>query len=489
MAEEKRLPPHNLEAEESVLGALMIDKETAFKVSDILRPDDFYRQPHVLIYEAMLELFEKREPIDVVSLSNRLKDKKQLEDIGGRSYLFSLANTVPTSGNVVYYAKIVQEKAVLRRLIGSAGKINDLGYEENEDIKVLLDQAESELFGVSQNFLKESFISVKDVLVDTFERIDKLHRDKGTLRGVPSGLADLDNLLAGFQRSDLIILAARPSMGKTSLALDFARHIAVIEKKPVAIFSLEMSREQLVDRLLCSQADVDLWKMRTGKLSTKGENSDFERIGEAMGVLSEAPIYIDDTPNLGAMEVRAKARRMKKDSDEMGLLIVDYLQLMEGRNTYRGDNRVQEVSEISRALKGIARELNVPVLALSQLSRAVEQRSPQIPQLADLRESGSIEQDADVVMFIYREEMYKKETPRRNIADILIKKHRNGPTGEIEVFFDAERVSFKNLEKKHGGDGPPLDTPPPPAASEGAGAERMNSEVEGMLENAFNNNH
>lgn len=441
----EKLPPQNIEAECSVLGSLLIDKEAIVKIADILTPSDFYNENHGEIFRAMLELFEERIPIDILSLSNKLEEKGKLKEIGGRSYLLSLAASVPTSTHVIHYAQIVQRKATLRRLISTATEIIGLGYKETNDVEAILDEAEQKLFKVSQRFLKQNFIAVKDVLAETFDRIDALHKESGKLRGIPTGFTDLDNILAGMQKSDLIILASRPSMGKTSLALDIARHVAIREKIPVGIFSLEMSHEQLVDRLLCAEASVDLWRMRTGKLSDRGEDDDFSRIGHAMGVLSEAPIYIDDSPTANIMEIRTKARRLQAEHG-LGFMIVDYLQLMEGRNL---ENRVQEVSEISRALKSIARELNIPVLALSQLSRAVESRSPQIPQLADLRESGSIEQDADVVMFIYREEMYKRDTDRKNIAEIHIKKHRNGPTGQVELYFDHEKVCFRNLEKKH----------------------------------------
>lgn len=456
MAEKKkkikdRIPPQNIEAEQSVLGALMLDKDAIIKVTDILTPEDFYKDIHKIIYEAMIELYEQSSPIDVVSLSNKLGEKEKLEEIGGRSYLASLANSVPTAVHVAHYAKIVQKKSTLRKLIQSASEIAALGYDETKDVDVLLDKAEQSLFQISQRYMKQNFISLKSILTDTFNRIDELHKESGKLRGLSTGFTDIDNLLAGLQKSDLIILASRPSMGKTSLALDIARHIAIKEKTPVGIFSLEMSKEQLADRLLCAEANIDLWKMRTGKLSERvkeefsEERSDFERIGDALAKLSEAEIYIDDSPSANIMEIRTKARRLQLEHN-LGLIIVDYLQLMEGRGME--ESRVQEVSEISRSLKAIARELHIPVLAISQLSRAVESRIPQIPQLADLRESGSIEQDADVVMFIYREEFYKPDTDRKNIADIFVKKHRNGPTGQVSLFFDAEKVSFKNLETK-----------------------------------------
>ncbi len=450
MAEAGRMPPQNLEAEQSVLGSLLIDKDAMIKVADILNPYEFYKDAHRLIYEAMLELYTAKEPIDLLSLTTKLEEKKLLDEIGGRSYLVGLTNAVPTSANVVHYAKIVRKKAILRKLISTAAEIERLGYEESEEIDKLLDEAESKLFSISQGFLKPEFTPIRNLLTEAFDRIDELHKEKGKMRGVPTGFTALDNKLAGLQKSDLIILAARPSVGKTSLALDIARQVAVKSKVGVAIFSLEMSKEQLIDRMICAQAAVNLWKLRTGRLSDKevpGQESDFTRIGHAMGVLSEAPIFIDDTPFTNVMEIRTKARRLQAEHN-LGLIVLDYLQLMEGRGSSNADNRVQVVSEISRGLKSIARELNVPVLALSQLSRQVEQRPRAIPKLADLRESGSIEQDADVVMFIYREEIYKKDTNRPHIADIIIAKHRNGPTGIVPLFFDENTVSFKNLEQQ-----------------------------------------
>ncbi len=443
-----RLPPQNIEAEQSVLGSLLIDKDAIVKIADFLTPDDFYKDTHKIIFSAMLDLYEKREPIDILSLTSRLKEKNQLENIGGRSYLTSLANGVPTASHIVHYAKIVQKKATLNRLIKAATEIIQLGYREDDEIQKILDKAESKLFNVSQRLLKQQFTSIKDLLSEAFDRIDELHRESGKLRGLPTGFFDLDNKLAGLQKSDLLILAARPSMGKTSLALDIARQVAVNQKIPVGIFSLEMSKEQLVDRMLCAQADVDLWKMRTGRLSDKEDGdgqSDFSKIGHAMGELAEAQIFIDDSPTANVMEIRTKARRLQAEH-KIGFIVLDYLQLMESSTP--SDNRVQIVSEISRGLKAIARELNIPVLALSQLSRQVEARPTPIPKLADLRESGSIEQDADVVMFIYREEMYKKETNRPHIADIYIAKHRNGPTGLVELYFDETKASFKNLERE-----------------------------------------
>ncbi len=439
-----KVPPQNLEAEQSVLGSLLIDKDAITKIADLIRPEDFYKDSNGTIFDAMVDLYDKREPIDVVSLANKLQERGQLEAIGGRSALASLANSVPSSSHIVNYAQIVQKKSTLRRLLNAASEITSLGYQETDKIEELLDRAEQQIFGVSQKFLKQNFIPIKSILTEAFDRIDELHRDSGKLRGIPTGYGDLDHVLAGLQKSDLVILAARPSVGKTTLALDIARQVAVNSKIPVGIFSLEMSKEQLVDRLLCSQANVELWKMRTGRLS---EDEDFTSIGHAMGVLSEAPIFIDDSATANAMEIRTKARRLQSEH-HLGLIVLDYLQLMQG--TSGTDNRVQEISEITRSLKAIARELNVPVIALSQLSRAVESRQPPIPKLADLRESGSIEQDADVVMFIYREAIYKKDLDpaRKNIAEIHIAKHRNGPTGVVQLYFDENKVSFKNLERK-----------------------------------------
>ena len=444
-----KVPPQNLEAEQSLLGALLLDKEAIIKVADQLTADDFYRDTHRLIYEAIVDLFNKHEPIDVLSVASRLQERNQLDTIGGRSYLATLANSVPTAAHVSHYAEIVQRKATLRRLISAGAEITGLGYAEDAEIDVTLDSAERSLFAVTQKYLRHVFLPLKRLLTEAFDRIDELHREGGKLRGIPTNFRELDNILAGLQRSDLIVLASRPSVGKTSLALDMARHIAVHTNTPIGIFSLEMSKEQLVDRLLCAEAGVDLWKMRTGRLSDRGEDNDFSRIGHALDVLSKAPIYIDDGATANVMEIRARARRLQMEKG-LGLLIIDYLQLMESRT--KADNRVQEISEITRSLKGLARELNIPVLALSQLSRAVEARSPAIPKLSDLRESGSIEQDADVVLFIYRKSMDRgvREVPleERHIAEIHIEKHRNGPTGVVQLYFDEQRASFQNIERR-----------------------------------------
>lgn len=438
-----KLPPQNIEAEAGLIGSLLIDKEAIIKIADMVGADDFYVDRNGLIFSAILDLYESRQPIDILTLSNKLEDAGELDKIGGSAYLTDLVNGVPTAAHVVHYAGIVSHKATLRRLISAASKIVNLGYDEMAPLDTLLDQAEQTLFDVSQKNLRQNFTAIGSVLAESFDRLDELHKDKHKLRGVPTGYKALDNVLAGLQKSDLIILAARPSMGKTSLALNIAQHVAVKEGIPVGFFSLEMSKEQLIDRLLASEAGIDSWKLRTGSL----EDVDFPKLNNAMAVLSEAPFYIDDSPLTNVMEMRTKARRLQSEHD-LGLIVVDYLQLMSGRKS-SSDNRVNEVSEISRGLKGLARELNVPVIALSQLSRSVESRSPQIPQLADLRESGSIEQDADVVMFIYREDYYNPETDRHNIADVLIKKHRNGPIGNAELYWQPEQLLFRNLDKAH----------------------------------------
>jgi replicative DNA helicase len=450
----EKLTPQNLEAEQSLLGALLLDKDAIIKIGDQVVAEDFYAEKHRRIYEAMVELFRKHEPIDILSLSNKLQEMGELERIGGRAYLIQLSNAVPTSSHVAHYAQIVQKKATLRRLIVAAQDITALGYDEAEDVESLLDNAEQKLFNVSQKFLKASFTPIQDILDNAFERIDEIHREKGKLRGISSGFIDLDNILGGLQKSDLIILAARPACGKTSLALDLARNAAIKSKMPVGVFSLEMSKEQLVDRMLCAEANVNLWSMRTGRLSDSGPNDDFSRIGHALGTLAEAPIYIDDSAAANIMEIRTKARRLQMEKG-LGMLVIDYLQLMESRGKGDDTNRTQEISEITRGLKSIARELNVPVLALSQLSRAVELQKPAIPKLAHLRESGSIEQDADIVLFIYRkaaDKNYRTEDlspEERHTAEIHIAKHRNGPTGVVNLYFDDSRASFKNMAKKH----------------------------------------
>lgn len=440
------LPPQNVEAETSLLGSILIDNDVFIKISDLVTTDDFYDQKNKIIFEAARNLYEKRSPIDVLTLADELKSAGRLSDIGGASYLTELTNFVPTSTHATRYAEIVADKGIRRRVIKASQEILKMGYSDNIDLQTLVESAETKLFEVSKGYTKQDIVALEKILSESFERLDELHKDKGTIRGLPTGFKDLDGILAGLQKSDLIILAARPSMGKTALSLNIAHNIAMKSNQPILIFSLEMSKEQLVDRMLAAEAGVDAWNLRTGNLS----DSDFEKIGRAMGALSEAQIYIDDTPGITISDLRTKARR-EAHQRPLGLIIVDYLQLMSGGSRFGSDssNRVQEISEISRGLKGVARELNVPVIALSQLSRSVESRHPQIPQLADLRESGSIEQDADVVAFMYREEYYNPETERRNITDVFIKKHRNGPVGAVELFFDREKQAFRSLDKKH----------------------------------------
>jgi replicative DNA helicase len=440
----EKLPPQSIEAEKSLLGSLMLDKNAIIRMADFLKPEDFYRKSHQDIYAACLELFEKSEPIDILSISNRLREKNLLEEVGGNSYLSELINTVPTSSHALNYAKIVHKKRILRDLIDASQDIGLLGYDETEDIDTVLDKAEKRIFSIAQKSLTQNFIQVKETLAEAFERIDRLSKHQAGLRGLPTGFPDLDNILAGLQKSDLIILAARPTLGKSALALNIAASAAINQKVPVGIFSLEMSRDQVVDRLIASIAGVDLWRLRTGRLSADGDDNDFARIQNALGVLSETPIYIDDAASPTVLQMKAMCRRLQADKG-LGLVIVDYMQLMEPLNP--NANPVQQVSENSRALKAMARELNIPVLVVSQLSRAVEQRSPQIPRLSDLRQSGTIEQDADVVLFIYREDRYRPETPRKGVADIIISKHRNGPVGRVELYFDERVVTFRSLEK------------------------------------------
>jgi len=439
-----KLPPQSIEAEQSVLGCLMLDKSAIAKVADLLSPEDFYRKEHQDVYRVCMELFEKSIPIDLLSVANRLKEKELLKEAGGNSYLTELINSVPTSRHVQNYAQIVYHKRVLRDLIDASQDIAELGYKESEDLQSLLDKAEQRIFKIGQKGLAQDFVRVKDTLEEAFKRIDDLSKNKTGIRGVPTGFPNLDDILAGFQSSDLIILAARPSFGKSALALNFAANIASQQKIPVGIFSLEMSKHQIVDRLIATFAGVDLWRLRTGRLSSQGDDDDFARIQHALGVLSELPIYIDDTFSSTVLQMKAMSRRLKAENG-LGMIVVDYLQLMQPLNP--DASPVQQVSENSRALKGLARELDVPVLVVSQLSRAVEKRIPQIPRLSDLRQSGTIEQDADVVLFIYREDRYRENTDRKNIADILIAKHRNGPIGRVELYFDERRVSFRSIDK------------------------------------------
>ncbi|MDP2860364.1 MAG: replicative DNA helicase [bacterium] len=440
---ETRIPPHSDEAEKSVLGAVLIDKDAIVSVASFLRQEHFYKDSHGQIFSSMLSLYEKREPIDLVTLTTSLKREKAYSESGGTSYLAELANFVPTAANIEHYGRIVKDCFTKRELISLSAKISEKAFQEAGEASEALDMAEKTIFAVSQEHLKQNFIPLKDALVESFDRLDELHKKAGGLRGTPSGFRDLDNKLAGMQESNLLILAARPGQGKTAFVLNIAQHVAVKEKMPVGIFSLEMSKEELVDRLLVAQADIDAWKLKTGRL----DEDDFSKLSEAYGELAEAPLFIDDTPGASILEMRTKARRLQVESG-IKLLIVDYLQLIDCGRRY--DNRVTEVSLVSQSLKNLARELKIPVLAVSQLSRAVESRGRKIPQLADLRESGAIEQDADVVMFLYREEeegeerKYESQMPMK----LLIAKHRNGPLGEIDLIFRGDRIRFYGAEKK-----------------------------------------
>lgn len=438
-----RMPPHNYEAEESVLGSILIDKNALIKIADFLQAEDFYQGKHAKIYGAMLELYAASEPIDLLSVINRLKEKKQLEEVGGEVAITHLATIVPTAGHVIHYARIVQKSSTRRRLISAAADIAEMGFNENEEVDVVLDQSEKKLFGVSQSHKNQTFTRLADALEEAFIRIDKLHKGEQGLRGVPTGFRTLDQKLAGWQKADLVILAARPSVGKTALALDLARH-AALTGVPVGLFSLEMSKEQLVDRLLAAHAHVDLWKLRTGRLEGQGEFDDFSRLGAAMGELAQAPIYIDDQASNNVMAIRTMARRLAAEHG-LGLLIIDYLQLMESSRYV--DNRVQEVSDISRSLKKLAIELNVPIIALSQLNRAVEMHTDQRPKLSNLRESGSIEQDSDVVLFLHRKPWEGEERPEAMDVDLIIEKHRNGPTGTIPLRFHSQFVTYLEPEQ------------------------------------------
>lgn len=437
------LPPQDIEAEQSVLGALLLDRNAIHKVADLLAPEDFYRPEHKTVYEAVLNLYEKQEPIDILSVSAKLKEIEKLEAIGGRAYLMTLVNSVPTASHVGHYAEIVHKKSILRGLIDKSYEISELAKQEDKEIDWLLDEAEQKIFSISKNSLKQDFTPIENVLGSVFEKTEKIHREGGGFRGVATGFKNLDKILSGLQQSDLIVLAARPSLGKTSLALDIARHIALREKKAVGIFTLEMPKEQITERMLAAEAIISLHGMRTGKLSMEGEDSDFERLAAAMDKLNDAPIFIDDSAFQTIIQMRAMARRLQA-RNELGLIVVDYLQLMTPRN--QSDSMVQQITEISRSLKGLARELSTPVLALSQLSRAVEQRPNQIPKLSDLRESGSIEQDADVVMMIYRPDRVK-EGAEKNIAELIIAKHRNGPIGKVDLYFNESSVSFTDIER------------------------------------------
>ncbi len=451
--DEQRLPPQNIEAEQSVLGAMFLDRDAITQAAEYLSVDDFYREAHKVIYAAMLELYSKNEAVDLITVTDVLRRNNQLEDIGGLGYLTSLANSVPTAANVKFHADIVQKKSVLRQLIRTSTAIAAKGYEEADDVEVLLDQAEAAILEIASHKRRSDFTLVKDVLVDSVKQIEKLLEASGGITGLPSGYQDLDRLTSGLQPSDFIILAARPSMGKTALALNIAQNVALRAHKKVggrprsvAFFSLEMSKEQLVNRMLCAEAGVDSQRLRTGEM----KDEDWNRLWDACGQLSDAQLYIDDTPGITALEMRSRARRLKAEHG-LDLIVVDYLQLMQGsgrRSSASADNRQQEVSEISRSLKALARELMVPVLALSQLSRGVENRQVKRPLLSDLRESGSLEQDADIVAFLYREDYYNPETENKNVTELIIAKHRNGPVDTIHLFFQKQFTKFLGFSKQ-----------------------------------------
>ncbi|WP_058486054.1 replicative DNA helicase [Defluviitalea phaphyphila] len=438
----KRIPPHNIEAEQSVLGSMIIDREAVAIAAEVLRGDDFYRPDHKVIFDTCLELFNEGAPVDLVTLKARIEEKGLLEQIGGIAYLSELASSVPTSAHIKQYIKIVESRSILRRLIKASQDIMKLSYEAKEDVNNVLNQAEQSIFNILQNKHTEDFSPMREVLLSTFEKIEGIYRNKGKVTGISTGFIDLDYKTAGLQPSDLILVAARPSMGKTAFALNIAQYVAVRQKIPVAIFSLEMSKEQLVNRMLCAEAMVDAQKLRTGSL----DQDDWVKIARAMGPLAEAPIYIDDTPGISVMEMRAKCRRLKLDKG-IGLILIDYMQLMSGNRKL--DSRQQEISEISRSLKALAREMEAPVVALSQLSRACETRADHRPMLSDLRESGAIEQDADVVMFLYRDEYYHPDTEKKNQAEVIIAKQRNGPTGTIDLIWLGQYTKFVNMQKTH----------------------------------------
>ncbi|MFL1676151.1 replicative DNA helicase [Paenibacillus dendritiformis] len=438
-----RIPPQNLEAEQAVLGAILLQAEALITAMERIQPEDFYDPAHQMIYEAMIELGEENQPVDLITLTAKLQAKQQLEDVGRISYLTKLANAVPTAANVDYYAQIIEEKSMMRRLIRTATQIVSEGYSGGEDVSGLLSDAERRILEISNRRSSSGFIAIKDVLMDVYERVEFLSEHQGGTTGIPSGFPDLDKMTSGFQRSDLIIVAARPSVGKTAFALNIAQNVGVRAKETVAIFSLEMSAAQLVQRMICAESNVDAGRLRTGQL----EDDDWEKLTMSIAALSEAEVYIDDTPGVTVADIRAKCRRLKKERG-LGMILIDYLQLIHGRGK-PGENRQQEVSEISRTLKQIARELEVPVIALSQLSRGVEQRQDKRPMMSDLRESGSIEQDADIVAFLYRDDYYNQDTEKKNIIEIIIAKQRNGPVGTVELVFLKNFNKFVSYERNH----------------------------------------
>ncbi len=435
-----RTAPQNIAAEQATLGSIILEKESILNCIEILQPEDFYKNAHQIIYQCALDLFEKNQAVDLVTLTEELKKRKQLDEVGGASYLATLMGSVPTAANVIYYAKIVEEKAILRKLINHATQIVAMGYEEQEEARVILDKAENLIFEVSQQKIRDFFSPLKDLLTESFEKIEDLYHSGNFITGVPSGFLKFDELTTGFQPSELVIVAGRPSMGKTAFCMNVAQYAAMQHKIPVAIFSLEMSKSQIVQRMLCSEARIDTHALRRGAMP----EGDWPKLSMAAGRLSSAPIFIDDSAGISPLEIKAKARRLKAKHD-LGLIVIDYLQLIQ--TGLKVENRQQEISQISRSLKGLARELNIPVIAVSQLSRAVEQRSIQRPRLSDLRESGALEQDADLVVFIYREEYYKPKSSKKGIAEVIISKQRNGPTGTVELAFLKEYTRFENLAR------------------------------------------
>lgn len=437
-----RMPPHNMEAEQSVLGCMLLDKESVATATDFLNSDDFYADAHKEIFDSMVEIYDRGEPVDLVTVTEQLRQRGTLEAVGGVAYLSDLSMAVPSTANIKYYVDIVEEKAILRRLIAACNDIISKSYEAREEIDLIIDHAEKSIFQITQRNTVSDFEPIKTVLLETYAKIEEMSKNQGKIIGVPTGFHDFDQKTSGLQPSDLILVAARPSMGKTSFVLNIAQYAAIRANVPVAIFSLEMSKDQLVQRMLSAEANVELQKIRTGDLSEE----DWIKLVEAAGPLSQAPIYIDDTPGISVMEMRSKARRLKLEKG-LGMIIIDYLQLMSGRG--RAENRQQEISEISRSLKALARELSVPVVTLSQLSRAPEARTDHRPMLSDLRESGAIEQDADLVAFLYRDEYYNPDTEKKNIAEVIIAKQRNGPTGTVELVWLGQYTKFANYEKPH----------------------------------------
>jgi replicative DNA helicase len=447
MAEKKlRIPPQNKDAEMALLGSIMLKPDSIHEINDVIFDDTFYFDKHKLVFRTMTELFKKQVPIDLLSMASRLKENGDLEKIGGQSYLVELTEIVPSAANIKHYADITLKKSMMRNLIDASEYISHLGFDESGELEEILDKAEKKVYDVTNFSTTQKFVELKDELAEAWERFDRLHKSDGGMRGVPSGFFAIDNLLAGFQPSDLIILAARPSTGKTALCLDIARNAAVEHGKKVGVFSLEMSSQQLVDRMVAAQASVDAWKLRTGKLTSE---DDFTSLRQALDKLSQAPIFIDDQPGNNILKMRSVARRLQREKG-LDLIIVDYLQLMSPVGNFKADSTVQQITEISRSLKHLARDLKVPVIALSQLSRAVEQRGGK-PRLSDLRDSGSIEQDADVVMFLHREKDESGERAKVNTTEVLIEKHRNGATGSVELYFNDKKATFQSIEKSEYG--------------------------------------